>query len=252
MLTNANSFFHIKHFRVFLSFKSGVFHEWSGTVHMWTQNCGSRVWCCCARCALHSAVLVPATTPKLSPSMVKSPSAEIWNIPNDEKGIHVTWRDLWHICLQKEEKTPFSHGMFSLRTYISINFYIINSVNHTKTPSPQCILWLQMKKHVYKSHIFRCSLLQWDLFLQPAELTWPVVWPQQLWVTVPAGVGYSALLKNITWKNLVATSENLSSRDLCYSMQRRWGIGSFYLKLVVKCVRNHTGAVNLFPKELII
>lgn len=142
--------------------------------------------------------------------------------------------------------------MFSLRTYISINFYINNSVNHTKTPSPRCILWLQMKKHVYKSHMFRCSLLQWDLFLQPAELAWPAVWPRLLWVTVPAGVGYSALLKNITWKNLVATSENLSSRDLCYSTQRRWGIGRFYLKPVVKCVYNHTGAAHLFPKKLII
>lgn len=83
------------------------------------------------------------------------------------------------------------------------------------------------------------------------ELAWPVVWPRQLWVTVPAGVGCSALLKNITWKNLVATSENLSSRDLCYSMQRRWGIGCFYPKTVVKCVYNHTGAAHLFPEVII-
>lgn len=89
-------------------------------------------------------------------------------------------------------------------------------------------------------------------FSSQHELTWPLVWPQQLWVTVPAGVGYSALLKNITWKNLVATSENLSSRDLCYSTQRRWGRGSFYLKTVVKCVYTHTGATHLFPKEVII
>lgn len=208
--------------------------------------------CCCARCTLHPAGLVPAAAPKPSPSMANSPSLEIWSIPNDKKGIHINWRDLWHICLQKEEKIPFLHGIFSLRTYISTNFYIINSVNHAKTPSPQCILWLQMKKHVYKSHILRCSLLQWDLFLQPAELPWPAVWPRLLWVTVPAGVRYSALLKNITWRNLVATSENLSSRDLCSSLQRRWGIGCFYLKPVVKCVYNHTGAAHLFPKEVII
>lgn len=89
-------------------------------------------------------------------------------------------------------------------------------------------------------------------FSSQHELTWPVVWPRQLWVTVPAGVGYLALLKNITWKNLVATSENLSARDLCYCLQRRWRIGCFCLKTVVKCVYNHTGAAHLFPKEVII
>lgn len=89
-------------------------------------------------------------------------------------------------------------------------------------------------------------------FSSQHELTWPVVWPRQLWVTVPAGVGYLALLKNITWKNLVATSENLSSRDLRYCLRRRWEIGWFYLKTVVKYVYNHTEAAHLFPKEVII
>lgn len=60
MLTNATFFFSIKHFRVFLPFKDSGFCEWSQTVHMWIQNHGFRVWCCCARCALNVAGLVPA------------------------------------------------------------------------------------------------------------------------------------------------------------------------------------------------
>lgn len=109
------------------------------------------------------------------------------------------------------------------------------------------------KTCVQEPHFLDVASFSGIYFSSQHELTWPVVWPQQLWVTVPAGVGCSALLKNITWKNLVMTAENLSSRDLCCSMQRRWGIGCFYLKTVVKCVYNHTeAALFFFPKEVII
>jgi len=38
---------------------------------------------------LHSAGLVPAAAPRLSPSMVNSPWLEIWSVPNEEKRIHI-------------------------------------------------------------------------------------------------------------------------------------------------------------------
>lgn len=64
---------------------------------------------------LIDAVLTPAAAPKLSPSMVKSPSVEIQSMPNNEKGTHLNWSALQNLCLQKEEQTLFLHGMFSLR-----------------------------------------------------------------------------------------------------------------------------------------
>lgn len=51
----------------------------------------------------------------------------------------------------------------------------------------------------------------------------------------PAALGYSpcrsrmlgSARKQIAWKNLVVISENLSSRDLCDSVQKSHGTGSF-------------------------
>lgn len=140
--------------------KTELFNE--GAEQLTHARIQSRCW---ARCVPHSAGLAPAAAPKLSPSTANSPSLENWSMPNDEKSIHLNWSGLQDTCLQREEQTLSLHGMFSLRISISINFYIINSVNHTNTLSTQCIPWLQMKKNMYKSHFFRSTFLLWAFCL---------------------------------------------------------------------------------------
>lgn len=82
------------------------------------------------------------------------------------------------------------------------------------TPSNQCILWLQMKKRVDQSHFSKSTFLSWAFCLWAARAGFGSD-------LTPAAAGDSpctsrvlgSARKQITRKNLVATSENLSLRD---------------------------------------
>lgn len=82
------------------------------------------------------------------------------------------------------------------------------------TPSTQCILLLLMKKHMDESHFSKSIFLWWAFCLWSA-------WAGFGSDLTPAAASDSpcssrvlgSARKQIMWKNLVATSENLSLED---------------------------------------